>query len=114
MPAGAAWCSLCYAELQMVTVPPSGGQGASAITGERPAAGWPCGDCGATVPMELPHCPACGRDFLAELHEDGATGVSPLDRLASFATDNRLAALGIGLAACGLFLLFWIALGMLT
>lgn len=64
--------------------------------------------------MELSRCPECSNDFLAELHDPSATGVSPLDRLAAIASGNRLAATGIGLAACGLFLLFWVALGMVT
>ncbi len=64
--------------------------------------------------MERAHCPGCGTGFLAELLALGATGVSPLDRLAALATRNRMAALGIGLAACGLFLLLWVVVGVLT
>lgn len=64
--------------------------------------------------MELPHCPGCDTGFLAELHDLAATGISPLDRLAGLATRNRMAALGVGLAACGLFLLLWVVVGVLT
>lgn len=86
-------------------------------SGPRPQSrvdGWPCSGCGASVALDLPSCPGCGTGFLAELHEQSATGVSALDRLARLATRNRLAALGIGLAGCGLFLLLWVVLGLLT
>jgi hypothetical protein len=64
--------------------------------------------------MELARCPGCGTSFLAELHDPSATGLSQLDRLAGVAGGNRMAALGIGLSACGLFLLLWVVLALLT
>lgn len=64
--------------------------------------------------LDLPRCPGCGTGFLAELADPSTTGVGVLDRLARLATGNRLAALGIGLAGCGLFLLLWVVLGLVT
>lgn len=111
---GAAWCSLCYADLLPVPAAAVSNAATSESRVPAPPAGWPCSGCGATLAMELPQCPGCGTGFLAELLDLGATGVSPLDRLADLATRNRLAALGIGLAACALFLLLWVVVGVLT
>lgn len=64
--------------------------------------------------MELPSCPDCGAGFLAELHDPRATGVAKLDSLATLAGRNRMAAIGVGLAACGSFLLLLVVFGLLT
>ncbi|MGI8699219.1 MAG: double zinc ribbon domain-containing protein [Mycobacteriales bacterium] len=115
VPVGAPWCGLCYADLR--AVPAESMLGPPGPSGPGPQSrgdGWPCSGCGASVALDLPRCPGCGTGFLAELADPSTTGVGVLDRLARLATGNRLAALGIGLAGCGLFLLLWVVLGLLT
>lgn len=82
VPAGAPWCTLCYADLrvpvpaaapaeaaaspepELVPPPVAVAQAAPPVAlGERPA-GWPCQACGALAPFEAMACPECGAAFL--------------------------------------------------
>jgi hypothetical protein len=78
VPAGAQWCTLCYAVLRVPeTVPAAAAPvklapdpildapvSAAAPVARQASTGWPCLGCGALVPLANDACSQCGRPFL--------------------------------------------------
>jgi hypothetical protein len=86
--ADAEWCGQCFASLRVpepdpadrgpVSAPVAGT--ATAGTGAKGAAAWPCPTCGADNPIELDVCAVCGTSFAQLLRqEEERPTVSPRD-----------------------------------
>jgi hypothetical protein len=79
VPAGAAWCGLCFAPVGVgeMSAAPSGPVPAAAAAptdnpptaAPDPPACWPCARCRELVPVALDACPTCGAGFLEPLRE---------------------------------------------
>jgi len=112
VPAGAAWCSLCYARLDAALTPPApatptraAGAGVGLAgdgRGGGAGAGWPCSRCGQVNGLSADVCAACGGAFLAGVRDAEAPllvlpGVGDVARLSR--TARAGVALGVALLA---------------
>lgn len=102
VPAGAAWCTQCWADLRPATevttgpgpqpapvlpqaqaetevpAPDTAGPQAPGVVAPPDRPTWPCTSCGTLTPLADDACAGCGAGFLAPLHEDGPVLVLPV------------------------------------
>ena len=69
---GAQWCTQCWTDLRPAPEPEPVPVAAPVTADPTPAraprpGGWPCSGCGASNPVELDACAACGLGFLSGL-----------------------------------------------
>ena len=101
----AQWCTQCWTDLRPAPAPPpepepvvAAVQPVEAPTAQRAPqpGGWPCSGCGASNPVELSSCAACGLGFLSGLKktEPPLLVLPVVGDLAKLSRGQRLGAAG--------------------